>query len=584
MLIDDRLDTVVRQRTDGERARRTQFRQLVDLLGSAECPTESDAVRAAYRLLGELSAAIGQTQRAAMLSEPGVRIGNANLVTYLAQSESPVAAAAMARARLSASEWAQLLPQLPVTARGMLRHRRDLPDETVQMLRRLGVRDLVLPRPAESRFDSAIGAASLEPQQPESTAVFDLSAARQLRRNEPDRQSGEIGALVQRIEAFRKAREPASEADGPEPSNAPRLPLGDHGAGEPYRLQFIEFATDAAGRITAADGERPAIALPLLAGLQIASADPASPLSGDAATRLAFQRRQTLCAAVDLRGAPAIAGRWQLDATPQFAAHGGAFTGYVGCLRRMQSSRPEVSAQSTAADRMREMLHELKTPVNAIQGFAEVIHQQLFGPSPNEYRALAASIAADAARMMAGLDELDRLARLDSGALVLDAGTADLGETLRRMRDQLAPAIDSRGAALELPADLAPSATAIATAELDRLVWRILAIVAAALAPGERLALGFSNDGWVATVRVPLPHALAQREDIFAPAPAPTGQAIAAGMFGTGFGLRLARAEAVAAGGSLTRDDATMTLVVPLLTDTGAGHSAGSVVPSNSAA
>ena len=58
------------------------------------------------------------------------------------------------------------------------------------------------------------------------------------------------------------------------------------------------------------------------------------------------------------------------------------------------------------------MLHELRTPVNAIQGFAEVIQQQLFGPTPHEYRALAAGIAGDAARILSAFEELDRLAGL----------------------------------------------------------------------------------------------------------------------------------------------------------------------------
>ena len=48
-----------------------------------------------------------------------------------------------------------------------------------------------------------------------------------------------------------------------------------------------------------------------------------------------------------------------------------------------------------------------------------------------------------------------------------------------------------------------------------------------------------------------------------------TASAINAGLFGTGFALRLARAEARAAGGSLRRDGGTIALTLPVLTEAG---------------
>ena len=62
------------------------------------------------------------------------------------------------------------------------------------------------------------------------------------------------------------------------------------------------------------------------------------------------------------------------------------------------------TATSEAGDRMRQLLHELRTPAGAIQGFAELIQQQMFGSAPNEYRALAAavSVAGPAAAPAAG--------------------------------------------------------------------------------------------------------------------------------------------------------------------------------------
>jgi hypothetical protein len=65
-----------------------------------------------------------------------------------------------------------------------------------------------------------------------------------------------------------------------------------------------------------------------------------------------------------------------------------------------------------------------------------------------------------------------------------------------------------------------------------------------------------------------LPAALATRsdKDLFEAGPGAVPQAIAAGVFGVGFALRLARAEATAAGGKLERSDQALILTLPGLT------------------
>jgi two-component system OmpR family sensor kinase len=75
-----------------------------------------------------------------------------------------------------------------------------------------------------------------------------------------------------------------------------------------------------------------------------------------------------------------------------------------------------------------------------------------------------------------------------------------------------------------------------------------------------------TSDGVELALTADLPAALLDDADLFA-ATAPAQQrAISAGMFGTGFTLRLARSEAAAAGGSLARLDDTLRLVLPVLT------------------
>ena len=547
MLFDDRLATVLRHAAQSEPGARTQYRQLLDLLGSMPPDAASELAEMAYERLGELAEALPQAVQSAILRAPGLRVRNRALVAWLARGEPQAAAAAMATARLTESDWLYLIPRLPMTARGFLRHRRDLPFSARQVLERLGVKDLVLP----------------EPDLP--GALFPAPARRQARAEESPEAEAGIGALVRRIEAFQRARR--------EGGTAPRLPLEDTRPLDTElvrRGQAFDFATDALGAISWAD---PAMA-PLAVGLTLGLPRPGAVATLDEAAARAMARRLPLHGArAILDGVPEIAGEWRIDAAPVFAPATGQFAGYQGRLRRPGTAvAPPAETTGGPADRMRQLLHELRTPVNAIQGFAELIQQQMFGSAPNEYRALAAAVAVDAARVMAGFDEIDRLARLETGALELDEGECDFREvvaqTLRRLDGVLRP----RSARIELAAEGTRFTIGMAETDARQLAWRLLATLAGALAPGEIVDLGLVSDGGRVTLDIDLPAGLAGNGDPFAASAPAQPRAISAGMFGTGFTLRLARAEAQAIGGTLERQEDRIRLVVPVLTGQRGAH------------
>ncbi|HEX8058920.1 MAG TPA: histidine kinase dimerization/phospho-acceptor domain-containing protein [Novosphingobium sp.] len=554
MHFDDRLATVLRNPAGSETIARVQFRQLLDLLGTLPSDAQSEMVDAAYLRLGELAAAIPASERAAILEEP-VRLRSLRLVAQLALAEPSVAGAAMARAELGEEQWLDLIPALPVRARGVVRHRRGLPHSVEALLARLGVADRGLP-PADpfelgEMFELAETPAEIPPEAPA------LATS-----EETPPQIDEIGAIVRRIEAFRKTRADAASEDA-------QQALGMH-LGPPLAVSAFDFATDAEGRIVWAE---PGIA-PAAIGLRLAARDADSPVQSSPELLAAFRHRQPIGrAALTIVGAPAVSGEWRIDAAPRFDQPGGRFVGYIGRLRRPVAGAPPVERESQA-DRMRQILHELRTPVNAIQGFAEVIQQQLFGPTPHEYRALAATIASDSARMLAGFEELERLVKLDSGAMALDPGECDLLPIVAGTIAQLHSFNAPRRSALELECDEATLPVALDQAEAERLVWRLLATLAGATSPGETLRLrarlrGADEDDSPGsadvriTLRLPASLAFTDGDALFdtgAGAPLP---ALAAGMFGTGFALRLAAAEAKAAGGALERRQKNLRLTLP---------------------
>ncbi|MGX7953082.1 sensor histidine kinase [Tsuneonella sp. HG249] len=549
MHFDDRLATVLRHRAAGERAAKTQFRQLLDLLGNRRTGRDESMLAAAWLRLAALGETIAPYERAEMIREPGLRFRNPELALHLAEDEPEVAAAALGVAQLLVQDWDALIPRLPIRARGFLRLRRDLPLATQELLERLGIGDRGLPRPE-----------SIAEEVPIETAPQD--ALQPLRRPIPANDFGdepaapddtEIATLVRRIEAFRKHR--AGRGSGEE---APLLPLGE--ANESRHLPFTGFAftTDAEGRIDWAD----ATAAPMVVGAVLPATTTAGghhlPLTG---------------VGLQWDGAPAVSGDWVIDAAPRFSEIGGRFVGYAGRFRR--PSPPDLLPARTdpASDRMRQLLHELKTPVNAIQGFAEVIQQQLFGPTPHEYRALAASIVGDAARMLAGFDELDRLAKLESGALAMEPGNADWMRIVTGLAAQLDEVLRPRGGSVSVEAAGRARRIALDHGEAEALGWRLLATLAGAAGPGERIVLILTDLEGAVALSATIPASLAQHADPFETDTRAGGSAVSAGMFGPGFALRLARAEARAAGGELLRDGNALVLTLPRLTVASAARS-----------
>ncbi|AXU19318.1 hypothetical protein C7W88_10180 [Novosphingobium sp. THN1] len=228
---------------------------------------------------------------------------------------------------------------------------------------------------------------------------------------------------------------------------------------------------------------------------------------------------------------------------------------------------PAVPAAAVEADRLRQLLHELRTPINAIQGFAEMIQSQVFGTAPHQYRAMAASIAADAAQMLAGFEEIERLVKLESRALEIDTGLADAAALVASLVEQVSPVLSARNVRLAVSMPQGPLAVAFAADEIERSVWRLLSVVATSVAPGERITIALERHERFAALAVTLPAALDRLDDtaLFAPeAPAGGGVLAASAMLGNGFALRLARAEFESGGGTLLRERSQFIVRIPL--------------------
>ncbi|MBF9152524.1 sensor histidine kinase [Novosphingobium jiangmenense] len=588
MIVDDRLETVLRTNVAGKTAARTQLRQLVDLLGPVPLAGWNRQHAGALQRIDSLVALLDDEECAAVLRSAPHR--SPILVYHFAQCGPRTAAAAVAAARLASEDWLALIPRLPTQTRGFVRHRSDLSQDVRDLLSRLGINDFLLPQPEAAEAAPAAPSEPLDLIIPLEEAEPDPAPVEQHQPEpEPEPVSAEvraqdgIGAIVRRIEAFRRTREEraatpalASRGDG----LAPLLPFGEEQHVPRKPIASIDLRTDALGSVVHASVDPPG----MLVGSRVFTADPAAPVHCNAGMAMAFRLRQPITAgALEIEGAEFVAGSWQADGTPLFAPDGGRFTGYLLRLRRPVAAHEDPAPSphlslAAEADRLRQLLHELRTPINAIQGFAEMIQSQVFGATPHQYRAMAASIAADAAQMLAGFEEIERLVKLESGAIGIDSGQADATAIVARLIEQVSPILAARNVRLAVAMPPRPLAVAFAADEIERSVWRLLSVVATSVAPAERMTISLDEHPGRAALSITLPASLDRLDDeaLFAPeAPVGGGALAASAMLGNGFALRLARAEFEAGGGSLNREGSRIVVELPLTEAVPADRAAG---------
>lgn len=563
MRFDDSLDTVLGADMATSFGAQSAWRQLTDLIGRRRAAPDARAIEQlrAIRQRVPMRTRAGSARNLAFANPP------AELVRLFAEDEPSVAAPVIAVAQLTGEEWGAMLPDLPPTSRSLLRHRRDLPAETVRALDSFGRSDFALPQPdGQSWSEPKLAGSAAETV----ASVASIVSDRPTVSDKP--QHGESPATA-----------PANDA-GPAP--APRGPFQiadlvaridayqrDHGElGRPPRAIAIEgpidhfcFETDATGTIRWVDGAPREPLIGVLLGTGSAQVDGA--VSG------AFRRRASFAdARLVIAGASPAAGQWQVSATPAFDPATGRFTGYRGVARRPRADqRAEPMARNAPSpEALRALVHELRTPTNAISGFAEMIEAQVLGPAPDTYRERAGAIRHDTHDLIAAIDDIDTAARIEQDALVLRPGVVEVAPLLARAARDLEPLMLLRQSVVDI--DSGPPGLAIAGDEVAvaRLISRLMALAVGASGIGERVAVrAWSKDGQ-ARIAVDRPSAFA----------AWPGEALLSlegedqegTLLGTAFGLRLARNLAGELGGSLKIGEQRLTLRLPAALDHGVGQ------------
>jgi len=522
--------TILRQAPADRRASIIAWRQLSDILAQRGNQLSDDDIRRSLHALAVLRPRVPESVRRDCARAIARHGRFAPLVALYANDVPAVSAIMLRDARLAEADWLALLPATSAMARSVLAGRSDLPHGVYRALASLGSASVALPQPEV--------AVQAEPAPAIETGPEPVV----------DSHPSQISELVRRIDKYQSTRAQ------PSPSRAPRA-------------AFL-FETGPDGVIHWVEG----VTRGAVIGLSIAEAAFGGEPGTDGVAAGAFrQRAEIINARMLLEGTAADAGEWRFSALPWFDPATGQFRGYRASARRphrneMPYGRP---APEDSGDSIRQLIHELRSPLNAISGFAQIISGQMFGPVSSGYRSMAETIVGDAASVQSIIDDLETAAR--SGSARVDATSeevVDIGAIVTQVESELAALLADQRVDLSISRVGGPFLGHSSDADVRRMVGRLLTALVDVSEPGAILVgqlVTESRHDDMLQLRIVRPATIrfATSAELLDPGFSPEGEAPGAAVLSLGFSLRLVDSLARASGGRLDIGHNALTLHLP---------------------
>ncbi|MHA4837184.1 histidine kinase dimerization/phospho-acceptor domain-containing protein [Sphingopyxis sp. MSC1_008] len=530
MTADSMIATILRQAPADRRASITAWRQLTDILAQRGNQLSDDDIRRSLHALAVLRPRVPESVRRDCARAVARHGRFAPLVALYANDVPAVSAIMLRDARLAEADWLALLPATSAMARSVLAGRSDLPSGVYRALASLGSASVALPQPEAAAQEGPAPAAEAAPERAS------------------EGHPSQISELVRRIDKYQSTRTQPAQSRAP-------------------RAAFL-FETGPDGVIHWVEG----VTRGAVIGLSIAEAAFGGEPGTDGVAAGAFrQRAEIINARMLLEGAPAEAGEWRFSALPWFDPATGQFRGYRASARRphrneMPYGRP---AAEDSGDSIRQLIHELRSPLNAISGFAQIISGQMFGPVSHGYRGMAETIVADAASVQSIIDDLETAAR--SGSARIDAPSeevVDIGAVVTQVEGELAALLADQRVDLSISRVGGPFLGFASDADVRRMVGRLLTALVDVSEPGAILVgqlVTESRHDDMLQLRVVRPATIrfATAAELLDPGFSPEGEAPGAAVLSLGFSLRLVDSLARSSGGRLDIGHNALTLHLP---------------------
>ncbi|RYD43433.1 MAG: HAMP domain-containing histidine kinase [Sphingomonadales bacterium] len=522
--------TILRQAPADRRASVIAWRQLSDILAQRGNQLCDDDIRRSLHALAVLRPSVPESIRRDCARAIARHGRFAPLVAFYANDVPAVSAIMLRDARLAEADWLALLPATSAMARSVLAGRSDLPHGVYRALASLGSASVALPQPEAQVVEEPAEQAEAAPE----------AAA--------DSHPSQISELVRRIDKYQSNR--AQPAQSRTPRAAFLFETGPDGV-----IHWVEGVTRGA-----------------VIGLSIAEAAFGGEPGTDGVAAGAFrQRAEIINARMLLEGTPAEAGEWRFSALPWFDPATGQFRGYRASARRpnrneMPYGRP---TSEDSGDSIRQLIHELRSPLNAISGFAQIISGQMFGPVSHGYRGMAETIVSDAASVQSIIDDLETAARSNSaGVGAPSEEVVDIGAVVTQVESELSALLADQRVDLSISRVGGPFLGLAIDADVRRMVGRLLTALVDVSEPGAILVgqlVTESRHDDMLQLRIVRPATIrfATAADLLDPGFSPEGEAPGAAVLSLGFSLRLVDSLARGSGGRLDIGHNALTLHLP---------------------
>ena len=509
MRFDDRLLTVLNQPAGDRHDAAVRWRQLVDLVARAGSNSDSPTVATALKSIRADAGMVDETARAAAARAVAALPLPLSLLEYFVSDSLQVSAPVLAAATLEPAQWQAMLAVAD--------------DETRRFIETL--------HPELSAAPS--------PDLTETLVEPPAKAAPASRRAGPS-----LSDVVARIERRRRSRMA--------PQGRGALPAAPGGAPSLFRWEC-----GPSGEISWVEGapRGPLIGRSLARSQDVLGGGVDQDVSRAFALRAPFREGTLL-----LEGDGLLSGEWRISGVPAFEPSDGRFAGYRGIALREEpaiSDGPTMAPSELLADpdSLRELVHEIKTPLNAIIGFAEIIDGQYLGPADHRYRERAGEIVGQARLLLAAIDDLDFAAKVQSAGR-RGQPRMKLGPLIERITPELRERANEKGIVFEVPRPGTDLTISVDAEVAERLLVRMCGAVIDRAEGGERLRLSADRIGDQCRVSITRPKTLKgiDEEELFA-----AGDGTIAGAFF----LRLVRGLARVAGADLTASASAIALIFP---------------------
>jgi signal transduction histidine kinase len=525
---DDRLLTVLNQPAGDRHDVAVRWRQLVDLVARAGANSASPVVVDALEVIRSEGSSVDDDLRAAAARAVAALPLPLALLEYFASDGLAVSAPVLAAATLDPAQWRALLASADEETRRFI--------ETLHP--EVGAGEATDPTSQLIEPEARLPAEpSVEPASPTPKTIAGPS----------------LHDVVARIERRRRNRALQPTADG---GSAVAVPP----AGSPA---LFRWECGPSGEIAWVEGApRGPLIGRSIARAQVQDGD----RIGEEVARAFAMRAPFRDAPITVAGEGPVAGEWKISGVPAFERTDGRFAGYRGvALREISTAAaPDSFAQSLPdPDALRELVHEIKTPLNAIIGFAEIIDGQFLGPADRGYRERATEIVSQARLLLSAIDDLDFAAKVHSAGKG-EQPRINLGELVERMAPALREVAERRGVELDASRTIRNLTIAVDPELADRVIFRMCSAMIERGSKGERLRLSVDRSSDHCSVSISRPAALrglsdAQLFDLPPPAARDAEGAETSG----GLSLRLVRGLAGIAGADLATSAANISLMFP---------------------